>query len=72
MKKELAAALAGSRIVVRAYPNETLTRRVVAIHGSTVVVTSEDEWRDAKDEGREPLCVGFPLADVVEVLGDSN
>jgi hypothetical protein len=62
----------GSRIVVRSIRIKMLTRRVVEIRGSIVVITSESEWQAAKENHREPLCVGFPLGDVVEVLRDSN
>ena len=62
----------GSWVIVRAYPGEKLRRRIVEVRPSTIVVTSEDELRAAQAQGREPMRVGFPLADVLKVLEDSN
>ncbi len=58
------------------YTGQTVTLRsalgnveksVVGVRDGIVVVTSADEYRRAKMERREPLSVGFPLADVVSV-----
>jgi hypothetical protein len=34
-------------------------RRVVALERERVYICRNDEYRDAANEGREPLCVGF-------------
>ena len=57
----------GSVVYVRAFPNKKLMRRVLEVRRSIVVVTSDEEWRAAKIEGREPKCIGFPASDVTEI-----
>jgi hypothetical protein len=34
----------------------------------SVIVTTKEEYEAAAREQREPICIGFPLADVIEVV----
>lgn len=56
----------GSLIKVRAFGGKEIVRRFLAKHEGTVLICSEEEYRSAQLEKREPMCVGFPVADVVE------
>ncbi len=58
----------GDFVKVRAYGGKILTRRVVAVDEErcVVFVATDEEYRQAEEEGREPRCIGFPLWDVVE------
>jgi hypothetical protein len=58
----------GALIKVRAYGGKELTVSCEAVQGRTVVVTTEQERESAAKEQREPICLGFPLADVIEVV----
>ena len=50
----------GNKIELRAYGDIQITRRLVAVSGDTLVVCLEEEYQQAKLEGREPVVVGFP------------
>jgi len=54
----------GTAVRVRAYGGEILERKVVKDLGRSVVVCTEDEFRRAQREQREPDGVGFPRSDV--------
>jgi hypothetical protein len=58
----------GTLIRVRAYGGRVLVVSCEAIQGQTVVVTTEKERESAAKEQRDPICLGFPLADVLEVV----
>jgi hypothetical protein len=58
----------GALIRVKAYGGKELVVSCEAIQGRTVVVTTERERASAAKEQREPICLGFPLADVIEVI----
>lgn len=50
----------GMVVVVRAYGGVELTRRVVVDLAKTVVVCTEEEYRRAQKDRREPDGIGFP------------
>ncbi|MCH7654360.1 MAG: hypothetical protein IIC95_00020 [Chloroflexi bacterium] len=58
----------GDQVALRAYGGETLVRRVVAVGERTVLVCSEEEYLQAKAEMREPVSVGFPMTEVIDVV----
>ena len=58
----------GDQVAVRAYGDETLVRRVVALGEHTVLICTEEAYLQAKAEMREPVCVGFPMAQVIDVV----
>jgi hypothetical protein len=51
---------------VKAYGGKVIARRVVEVRGRSVAVTTKEEYDAAAKEQREPICIGFPLSDVVE------
>lgn len=57
----------GQKVRVRAYGGEILERIVAGENAAQGVlhICSEDEWKHAQNEGREPGCVGFKLRDVL-------
>jgi hypothetical protein len=57
----------GETVIVRDNKGLQLTRIVVQIIETTVVICKEEEWIRAKKEGRDPICVGFPLSAVIRV-----
>lgn len=59
----------GDKVQLRAYGGSEITRRVVAVSGNTLLVCLEEEYRRAKKEGREPVCVGFPKEALVRARG---
>lgn len=60
-----AAAPSGKTVKIVAHGGEIIERRVVAVADNTVVVCTDDEFRDAATEGRDPITVGFPVSDIV-------
>ena len=56
----------GQTIKLRGYGNEELVRYVVRLEKDTVVVCRVDEYEKAQSEGREPVCVGFHIGDVLD------
>lgn len=59
----------GALIKVRAYGGKELIASCEDVQGRTVIVTTEQERKKAAREKRSPTCIGFPLADVIEVIG---
>jgi hypothetical protein len=57
----------GDIIRVRTYGGQVVSRRVVDVRKRVVLISTEDECKKAAIEKREPICLGFPIADVVEV-----
>lgn len=55
----------GDWVKVNAYGGKELLRRVVEVkiigRKKVVCVTTDEEWQASQKEGREPVCVGFPL-----------
>lgn len=58
----------GSLVKVRAYGDTVLTRRCAGVQGDTVLICNEAEYASALQEKRQPVCIGFPIADVVDVV----
>lgn len=58
--------MVGTMIKLLAYGDEVITRRVVEVRPGVVYVCREDEYERAVREHREPVTVGFPIADVLE------
>ncbi|MEJ7713744.1 MAG: hypothetical protein WKF84_28830 [Pyrinomonadaceae bacterium] len=61
----------GDLIRVRVYGRKIVTRRVMEAREQMVLVTTDEEYKAAEKEQREPICIGFPLSDVVEGNLDS-
>jgi hypothetical protein len=55
----------GSFIKLRAFGGKQIVRRFVRKHKGAVLICSNEEYRQASREHREPLCVGFPIDDVI-------
>ncbi len=60
----------GEQVRVRAYGGKELVRVVVRLDKDTVVVCRQEEYEDARLEGREPMGVGFHLKDVISKGGE--
>ena len=58
----------GDVIKVRAFGNEVLKRRVVAVYDNVVAICRDEEFKQAEKEKREPNVVGFKVTDVLEVF----
>ncbi len=62
----------GDLVRLSAYGGEEIVRRVVLVKGDHVGVCKQQEFDRAKAEGRAPLVVGFPTADVLGVVQSSG
>ena len=62
----------GTLVEVRAYGDAVLTRRCAGVQGETVLICNEAEYEAAMREQRKPVCIGFPLADVIGVESESE
>ena len=62
----------GDMVKVRAFGNETLKRRVVAVYDDVVAICRDEEFTKAEKEKREPNSVGFKVTDVIEVFGSKR
>jgi len=51
----------GSLIRVRDWEDQVLERRIVNICGNLVFVCTDQELANAKNEGRSPITVGWPI-----------
>lgn len=51
----------GDVVKVELYGGEVAERRVVEVRNGVVVVTTEEEHRRARAEGRAPVCVGIRM-----------
>lgn len=58
--------LPGDRVWLRAHRGVEIERRVVRVKADVVAVCLDEEFEEAVAQHREPLCVGFPLSDVLE------
>lgn len=56
----------GDLVDVKAFGGLVVTRLLLRVDGQTVVLTTPEEAENAVSEQREPVCIGFPLADVIE------
>jgi hypothetical protein len=50
---------AGYLVIVQTFSEGPVLRIAVEIAGKTIYISSEEEWKRAIDEKREPECVGF-------------
>jgi hypothetical protein len=55
----------GSFIKLRAFGGKQIVRRFVRKYKGAVLICSDEEYRKASREHREPLCIGFPIDDVI-------
>ena len=55
----------GALIKVRAFGGKEIVRRFIAKQNATILICSDEEYESARREKRKPLCVGFPLSDVI-------
>lgn len=62
----------GNLVKVRAYGDTVLTRRCAGVEGSTVLICNETEYKAALEEKRQPVCIGFPITDVVEFQAEGE
>lgn len=58
----------GDTITVIGDQGKELVRRLVEVRGQVVLICTEEEFRAASAEGREPVCVGFKTNKVVAVV----
>ena len=58
----------GDAVVVKAYGEMELERRVIGIQAPFVMLTTDEELDAAKLESRPPMCIGFPLRDIVRII----
>lgn len=49
----------GKNVKLKAYGGQEIVRRVVDQKNETVYVCTENEYKKAQQEGREPVSVGF-------------
>ncbi len=49
----------GDLVIAETISEGSVERRVVEIKGDTVYICTEKEWRSAREQHREPICVGF-------------
>ena len=55
----------GSFIKLRAFGGRRIVRRFICKQNASVLICSDEEYRLAARERRPPLCVGFPIEDVI-------
>jgi hypothetical protein len=58
----------GDLVRVKTYGGRAVVRRAVEVLDKTVLISTDEECKAAAKERREPICIGFPLADVIEVV----
>ncbi|MDP2728932.1 MAG: hypothetical protein Q8O55_00390 [Dehalococcoidales bacterium] len=51
----------GKKVKLRAYGGQEIVRLVVDQKNETVYVCTENEYKKARQERREPICVGFNI-----------
>lgn len=62
----------GDVVKVRALGERVLTRRLVEVRGDTALICNDQEYQKALSEKRQPTCIGFPVAEVIEVVESKN
>lgn len=62
----------GCFIKLRAFGGKHIVRRFVRRKNGSVLICSDEEYRLAIREGRQPLCVGFPLSEVLDEGADAR
>jgi len=58
----------GDLVKVRAYGGQIQIRRLLEVRGQTAIISTDEECQTAKREGREPIKIGIPLDDVIEIV----
>lgn len=58
----------GNLIRISTYGGKVVSRRVVEVGEQAVILTTDEECQAAAKEKREPVRIGFPLADVIEAV----
>jgi len=61
-------ATPGKIVIVKAYPERELTRRIVGVLGEIVYLITEEEWDNSRAQHRQPAQIGFRIKDIVRVL----
>lgn len=56
----------GCLLRLRAFGGKEIVRRFVRKHKGSVLICSDEEYKLAAREHRQPLCVGFALSDVLD------
>lgn len=49
----------GDLVKVKTFAEGVVERRIVEIMRNTVYICTENEWRNAVADGRQPSCAGF-------------
>ena len=63
----------GDRIRIRVYPDREVERVVLEVHPTYVLACRVEVYDEVKDlEGLPDLAMGFPLMDVVAILGQDG
>jgi hypothetical protein len=62
----------GQIVRVRLFGGAIAPRRVIVDRGNIVVICSEEEYRAAEKEDREPIGLGFPRIDVIGAPSESR
>lgn len=61
----------GQRVLVKSFDGRTAECRFIEQREATACVCSENEFMQAEQQGREAECIGFPVADIIEVLEEA-
>jgi hypothetical protein len=56
--------VSGQILEVKTFGGAVVKRRLVRVFDGFAAVTTAEEWAAAEKEGRDPVCIGFPLSDV--------
>ena len=59
--------IAGNDVSLISDGDKIITRRIVSVDGDVYFVCKDEEFEQAKVEGREPVCIGFKRKYVVEL-----
>jgi hypothetical protein len=55
----------GDLVRVRVYRRRVVERRVVDVGDGVLLLSTPEECEQADKEKREPVCLGFPVCDVI-------
>jgi hypothetical protein len=56
----------GQTVTIETFDHRLIDCRLVEVLNQTAIVCSEQEWRKALSQKREPECLGWPLSSVRE------
>ncbi len=62
----------GDKVKVRALGKQVLARRFVEIRGRTALICSDEEYQKALKDRRQPICIGFPIEEIIEVISEGR